>query len=935
MPAVVRVTSDPAALGSAVAEAASDGAPRRRGAGFVMDSTVSPALARELSLASNEDLVQRVHRFSRANFAHPQRPVLYAHLRELMKPARLVSASVRTVQEYLHLAHVASLHEVGLELYHAAREYMPAAALALRAVQAAPARSDTAATTAVSETSAAAGPGSGSGPGGSGTASAAGNVSVGSANLAMDSVVLVSSHLIDSAYALQRSDELLRIASYCVTQLLMPLNSVAGRHADATAAAAAGAVASAEAVLTTLAVRTPREAATELSLLRCLWRALCLVEFFKCTEATPSAAMQGSGAQALADALAILDACRQVASVRREAAVAVAAAAATSSPPVRAPPTVSQRQSSDLLREALHCVRYATVGDDGEFAFFFMCKEVHLLWGPQPLSWTLRQGPAEALPAPVLAYNTDEVQVVYAALIDTCATGQLVPEALQYFGEACRLLGCAPLEEGGGGAVEAFMACGRADPAERTHEAATAPLNAATATLPRGTAPVAPPPPAPPPPRPAPNTSPLTAASSAPNTATGAAPTVTGDYTVTELVLHRLLAMLQACKQNSHVVRLARGLLAANAVTQVRMHTWTMLLISAGAVRAVDVVLAAHRQALERLASVEVSDGGGAGGVAAERRALEYLLQTSLNALSKCQVPRFEQDYLQPARDAQLLRCTDEFYYSCLLQDAHNSMNPAQRAAEVLSRMEAAKVPVTAPIVSRLLKLYLRMEAPELLSVYRFAVEELRLPLRTVWADQLLLWADRRRYFLAAEDRAYVVEQVLRSRRAATVAEVMPLLGGMRAQLSLLYYDQTHAAREQFVRDGTVPAEAPSVMDSRAHFLTTRAVLVQRGVMGSVGRSWVRASAGGEDEETELLQHGALPHMLGDAAGRTQHACIAELSDTPLLLPAAAPVGAVAGTAALTAADSAGDSERVHDEALRVYLADVLEGLQRSSNCVA
>ncbi|KAG5493851.1 hypothetical protein JKF63_01683 [Porcisia hertigi] len=900
------------------------------GHGDIMDG-VPPGLARELSLLSSDDLFQRIHRFSRSNFVSAQRPLLCAHLMEFSKPQRLATASVKTVQDHLQVAHAADMHEVCIELYHAAREHMPAAALVLRSSGAAPMR--------VSVT--ALGPRDVNGHVSTTTATANGT------NLATDSAVLVSSFVVDSAYATQHTPELTRIASYCVTQLLAPLHS----QAHETLTRDVGPYNAK--VLQSLAVRTPREVATELSLVRCFWRALCLAEYYKCAEATDAQPVQGSKEQALADALTILEACRQVASVRRDAALAISATTVTgapspyeSAPYLRTPPVLSERQSPELLAEALHFVRYASLGDDGEFALYQFCKEEGILWSPQPLSGNARLEVSDASSslssattasgASTLVFHEDEVQVFYAALIDTCVAGQLVPEALLYFTEARRLLRLPPLADDDDIGAETLLLRGAESGGEPPINSPTA--SAAAETVSRACDAASPAPPVPSPPSPVSSSTnshltrsgpfpPQSHSSTVPaglhNGHIGVMPT-TNAFSLTEFLLHRLLSMLQAAKDNHHVVRLARALLSAGAVSQIRPHIWTLFLISAGAVRAADVVLAVYGYALEQLARPAGSDGSsGSGYTTAERCAMEYLLQTSLNALSKCQLSRYEQDYLQPAREAQLLQCTDEFYYSCLLQEAHNSMCPAQRAAEVLARMEEAKVPLTTPIVSRLLKLYLRVEAPEFITVYRHAVDDLRLPPRPVWADQLLLWADRRRYLLSADDREYVVQQLLRSRRVATVADLQPLLGGLRTHFALLYYDHTHAARKQFLSDGSVPEVPPTVTDSRAHFLMTQPISVQRGVMASSGSSWVFTGVCGEemgDEETE--KHGVLPRMLGDASRRTLYASIAELSEMPLLFPA------------LDSTASAGDSERLHDGALRVYLADVLGGLQRSSNRV-
>lgn len=956
-----------AELAAALQDARQSSQPSERASGN--NSSVNSAVVYELSVIPVDELVQRVHRFSRTNFAPAQRPLLYAHLREIMKPQRMALMPIKALQDYLQLAHVAGLHETCLEVYHAAREHAPPSTLSLHSK--APLLVGCEATLSSSNNS-----NGGSHDGGNGadhlSATAAksnvsvtglgGGVMANSVNLVVDSAVLVTSFVVDSAYAMQSSAELTRMASYCVSQLLSTFSALSSSSSSAVPAEVAAA---------SLVLRSPQETVVEMSLVRCLWRALCLAEYYRCTEAGGVNAVRGNAEQALADAAAILAACQRVAAARREAAATLQESATVRRTSAEVPQAgTTTTQLTELLQLCVHFVRYASVGDDGEFAFFNYCKEKGILTKPQPLPPSLlgrgtfldgRDGDRTAA-APAAAtvtattsdgasaavYDADEVQVFYGSLIETCSAGQLVPEAMLYFTEARRLLRCGPLDDVEDSCAEVLMTAAVAAPetkvegerpAAATVAAAVArdaflsspsllpPLPSVMAS--RGT-------PAPPPPPPP-------VSSSTPCVADKQA----GDNQLrrdgqndlfTDFLIHRLLFTLQAAKDNRRVVRLARALIAAGvAEKNVKVNLWTLLLISAGLTRAVDVVLVAHRYAMQQLALVGGGGGGDASSAGSERRTWEYLLQTSLNALSKCQLPHFEADYLSPAREDGVLHCTDEFYFGCLLQDAHNSMNPVQRAAEVLARMADTKVPLTAPLVSRLLKLYLRAEAAEFLAVYKHAVSELHLR-RVLWTDQLILWADRRRYFLTAEDRAYIVDEVLRSRNVDDVARLLPMLGGLRAQFALLHYDYTHAAREHFLADGTLPRDAPTMQDSRAHFLATRGLIVQRGVMAPVGDSWVSDAspyfasdkeALGEEVElgaVETAHYGVQPRMLGDSPRRALHVAIAALSETPLLLP---------GAAGQSASATAADAERLHDEALRVYLADVLGGLQRSLNSVS
>lgn len=287
---------------------------------------------------------------------------------------------------------------------------------------------------------------------------------------------------------------------------------------------------------------------------------------------------------------------------------------------------------------------------------------------------------------------------------------------------------------------------------------------------------------------------------------------------VDEYVLYRLLAVLQASKENELIVRLARSLLSAGA--SMSISVWSIVLISAGEVRARDVATQAYHIAMAKLDETSPASS--------DRRGDEYLLQTAVNALSKCQVPLFEADFLKPARESGALNCTDEFFMCCLLQEAHNSMNPVEKASEIRFRIEATGVPLTERIVSCLLKVYLRTESEEYVPLYLHATKELDL-FRKPWLDGLLLWGDRRRYSLDNKVRKLIVDEVY----ARLGPKAMDYLGGLRTQCALLEYDLARNPSEHFLKFREPPAVAPTVQDPRSHFLTRRPLNTVRGLQGN------------------------------------------------------------------------------------------------------
>lgn len=290
--------------------------------------------------------------------------------------------------------------------------------------------------------------------------------------------------------------------------------------------------------------------------------------------------------------------------------------------------------------------------------------------------------------------------------------------------------------------------------------------------------------------------------------------------TISEYVVYRLLSVLQSNKENGLIVQIGRSLVTE--YSSLSISVWSIVLVSAGEMRAGDLALHAYRAAVSQLELLS--------GHPQERRGVEYLLQTALNALSKCQIPLFEEKYLRACRDAGLLHCTDEFYFSCLLQEAHNSLNPAERAQVIKDRMEHEGLPLTAPLVSRLLKIYLRTEDDEYLPLYHHATKVLGV-FRRPWIDGLLLWADRRRYSLSQDQRKYILDEI-RERLGVNAKE---RLGGLRTQCSLLEYDYSVQPCKQFLDEKNVASEEPIVQDPRVHFILRRRSSVVRGLWGIDG----------------------------------------------------------------------------------------------------
>ncbi|RNF05464.1 uncharacterized protein Tco025E_07776 [Trypanosoma conorhini] len=678
-------------------------------------------LAHELTLLSQEEFGRRLYRFSRTNFDPNHTTAVHAHVSELLS-RRVQEATVKCVREYAQLAHVAKLHKLCLQVYYARTR---------------------AATVVVSATE-------------------INDMNVG--NFA------VSDFVVDSAYALRSTPDLVRLASDCVKHL---------QHVPSLG----------------------WEMMSAFSLVRAFWRCVCIASN---REGRPDAESK----QALQDAAYIYDECMALVY----------------------PDSCEELSTQDAIHRVQRFVQYASSADEGEMLFFRFCLQKGFLRRPRD---AVRgggddKGTGTNVSGAFEGGRITEEQWFYASLIATCRAGNHVDSALQYFDDIGSFLGivqvsCNDLLRS---AARKLLCDGSKPPEE------------------------------------------------------GRGPKKRNSMEeVSEYLIFQLLNVLQTAKDNGKIVFIARAMLRDGV--QLGISVWSIVLIAAGEMRAVDLALAAFTQAKDAL---------GHDGNAMDRRGNEYLLQTAIHALSKCQVPRFEEDYLRPCQEGKLMHCTNEFYFCALLQHAHNSMDPATGAEEVLRRMTEKGVPLTTRIISRLIKIYLRIESPKLLPLYQHATQELG-TFKLSWLDELLLWADRRRYNLSHEERKYILDEV---QRVHGTKGMRGDLGGLRTQYALLKYDYEHTPLEVFASTSHPPEAEPTILDSRVHFLIKNPHCVvhsprNRGVSHNFGHTRTHV----DPERTKTFLRSAL----------------------------------------LTTEDAETQTEVIQAKEFRAYMVRMLEVLQDTNNC--
>ena len=130
-------------------------------------------------------------------------------------------------------------------------------------------------------------------------------------------------------------------------------------------------------------------------------------------------------------------------------------------------------------------------------------------------------------------------------------------------------------------------------------------------------------------------------------------------------------------------------------------------------------------------------------------------------------------------------------------------------------------------------KILLRAESEEFLTFYKRVVDTFGL-FKRVWVEELILWADRRRYFITTDERQYIMDE---ARRHFGVTDVRSEdLGGLeklRTHLATIYHDLSHSPLDGFKENGWISPD-PIVMDSRVHFLMKKKTCVDTDPEGTL-----------------------------------------------------------------------------------------------------
>lgn len=528
--------------------------------------------------------------------------------------------------------------------------------------------------------------------------------------------------------------------------------------------------------------------------------------------------------------------------------------------------------------------------DDGEMKFFSFCREHNFLrFNPQDYLT-----PQEAVASDVPPIQEVHVEQYFYALVGSCRKGLHVDQAVRYYEQYREIL----------------------DAKQTLSEAK---------------------------PTPGVSASPQTAASDD-NDST--APTASSSAGLSESFLFQVLSVLQAARAYKHILKLMVPVVTRTS--QLSAAIWSQVLLAAGEEKNLDVSRIGYQHALRALQQRSFLQGDTVSST-------EYLLQTSIHAMAKCYCPRLLEDVIQPCLDSKVLVLPTETVAYIMTQNAMYAPNAAELVPEIRWWMRTNQVDMSTRIASLMFKILLRLESDDMLPFYKEVLalctnrttnktpsvevkqsQKAGVVFKSIWLEQLILCADRRRYTLSQDDRAYIVGEIERvygkftiDRQTGTFSTTA--LEGLRTQVGILVNDlefnplQTFKAAQERLDSDELGAHSSSrgdprvasdgitppapLQDPRMHFLFKRQRCFSKNFVSPV---WC------EDGVAKLVT----PPPTG-----THHAC----TTANLRRIAAAQIVENLFSAREDAPNQQISLSADADDALGVMLATIVEGLQ--NNC--
>ena len=202
----------------------------------------------------------------------------------------------------------------------------------------------------------------------------------------------------------------------------------------------------------------------------------------------------------------------------------------------------------------------------------------------------------------------------------------------------------------------------------------------------------------------------------------------------------------------------------------------------------------------------------------------EDMVFACLQAVARCGVKDFLECYLRPCLSAGIITAgkdgdaiTTLMLYYCL--------ECADGEPQALQLLKNPNVSLTMRVATLAVNLLTRADSDEYLTFYKIFTGAGVSLFRLSWLEDLISWADRRRYSLGESDRQYILTEVNARVGFVDVESDVKGLEGVRSSLAMLKHDSTHRPLTSFLNDGSI-SPPPKLLDTRLQFLMKRSFCV-------------------------------------------------------------------------------------------------------------
>jgi hypothetical protein len=210
----------------------------------------------------------------------------------------------------------------------------------------------------------------------------------------------------------------------------------------------------------------------------------------------------------------------------------------------------------------------------------------------------------------------------------------------------------------------------------------------------------------------------------------------------------------------------------------------------------------------------------------------ESLVFVTLQAVARCGTSDFVQKFLEPCIAAKIISPGEQGDAITYLLLYHN-MTCVDAEAKTLDLLNDPSMVITQRVASLVIKILSRADSDRFFAFYKRITTGMGAHgasfFRLSWLEELILYADRRRYSLSEADRQFVVNEVTARVGFVDVEGDVKGLDNVRNSIAILKHDEQHHPLDAMKRRGAI-SPPPKLFDSRLQFISRRQSCVSNAI---------------------------------------------------------------------------------------------------------